>query len=97
MTDPNQVVVPRSFVELFIPPHGIRPTESREHIAERHEFCEDLALSLVEHPELRSQESRDDALALVHRGLLADASLLSPAEVEWVVKRLEEILVHGTP
>ena len=31
MSDENQIIIPRSFIELFIPPHAVKPTEPREH------------------------------------------------------------------
>src|SRR6187402_934322 len=102
MSDESQSQVPRSFIERCIPPHAIKPTETRAFIAERYEFCAALALSLVDHPQLHAHGSADaharsDALALIHRGLLVDDQLLSEREADWVVKRIEEMLTYGTP
>ncbi len=33
---------------LFVPPGRLRPTETREHIAQRYELCEDMAQMLTE-------------------------------------------------
>ena len=46
--DSSQVQIPPSFVALFVPPGRSKPTASREHIAVRYEFCEDLAQMLTE-------------------------------------------------
>ena len=43
MSEDNQIIIPPSFIALFVPPGRIKPTEPREVIAERYELCEDLA------------------------------------------------------
>jgi hypothetical protein len=43
MSDENQSVIPRSFVDLFVPAGAIKPRESRAVIAARYELCEDMA------------------------------------------------------
>jgi len=95
MSDDNQIHVPRSFVELFIPPHAIKPTASREHIAARYELCEDLAQMLSEQVSARVMElgvTKDDILERMHRGLLADAAVVDEREAWWVMQRLAELL-----
>lgn len=89
----SQILVPPAFVALFVPPGRIKPTEPWPHIAERHEFCEDLAQSLVE--VTRTQRwnlgiTTEDALERIGRGL---AGLeLSEGERGWVLGRLGELL-----
>lgn len=99
MGDDNQFVVPASFVALFVPPRAQKPTASREAIAARYELCEDLALTLAEHPALRVEDEvdRSDAVARIRDGLLADPDVVSAAEAGWVVQRLGELLRHGVP
>jgi hypothetical protein len=46
--DDSQILVPESFTALFVPPGRLRPTETREHIAQRYELCEDMAQMLTE-------------------------------------------------
>jgi hypothetical protein len=46
--DDSQILVPESFTALFVPPGCLRPTETREHIAQRYELCEDMAQMLTE-------------------------------------------------
>lgn len=89
----SQVVVPPAFVALFVPPGRLKPVEPWTYIAERHEFCEDLAQSLVE--VTRNQRwslgiTTEDALERIARGL---AGLeLSEGERGWVLGRLGELL-----
>ncbi len=97
MSADSQFVVPRSFVELFIPPRAVKPTESWAYIAERYEFCEDFALSLVSHPRIHAEDDRALVLERIRKSLRKDVSLLSEAEAGWVVCRLDELLTHGTP
>ncbi len=89
----SQVVVPPAFIALFVPPGRVKPTESREHIAARHEFCEDLAQSLVEMARTQRWSlgiTTEDALERIARGL---AGLdLSEGERGWVIGRLGELV-----
>ena len=43
----SQVLVPPAFVALYLAPGRLKPTRPAAEIAQRHEFCEDLAQSLV--------------------------------------------------
>ena len=47
MPDQTQIVIPRSFIDLFVPKGAGRPNASREHIAARYDLCEDLAQALT--------------------------------------------------
>lgn len=89
----SQVVVPPAFIALFIPPGRHKPTETREHIAARHEFCEDLAQSLVEMARTQRWSlgiTTEDVLERIARGL---AGLdLSEGERGWVQGRLGELI-----
>lgn len=69
-------------------------------VAERHEFCEDLAQMLTETAldqlhQLHITES--DVLERIQRGLGTDDAPTSPAEARWVVTRLAELLRWPTP
>jgi hypothetical protein len=89
----SQIVVPPAFIALFVPPGRIKPVEPYAHIAARHEFCEDLAQSLLD--VARAQRwslgiTDDDVLERVGRGL---AGLdLADGERGWVLGRLGELL-----
>lgn len=91
----SQIVVPESFVALFVPPGKIKPVETYEVIAQRHELCEDMAQLLTEQAsqlqwKLGVHES--DVLERMHQALAGGAAGLSEAEAVWVVKRLAELL-----
>ena len=98
--DSSQIVIPPSFVDLFVEPGRSRPTESHAHIAERHELCEDMAQMLTETARERLFElgvAEADVLDRIHRGLLGEASPVSRAEATWVVCRLAELLDWPLP
>ena len=100
MSDENQTVVPPSFVALFLLPGRSKPNASREHIATRHEFCEDLAQMLTEQASAKKWElgvTEDDVLQRMHRGLLDSAGVVDEAEARWVLRRLAELLNWPDP
>jgi hypothetical protein len=95
MSEDSQIVVPRSFIDLFIPPGRVKPTEPREHIAERYEFCEDLAQALTE--TARAQVfslgiTEADVLERIEAGLQGGGAVVTGTEGTWVVRRLAELL-----
>lgn len=103
MSEDSQIIIPEAFVDLFRPPgadRNRRPLETREVIAARHEFCEDLAQML-------SETARDKLFALgiteadvldrIGRGLLEAGSPVSAAEADWVIGRLAEVLGWSLP
>lgn len=100
MTDENQFEVPRSFIALFVPPGKIKPTDSRHAIAERYEFCEDLASLMTEHARATQFDlgiTQADVLEQCHKGLLVEGSVVDNAEAGWVVRRLAELLDWRCP
>jgi hypothetical protein len=99
MSDESQIVVPASFVALYLEPGRSRPAAPRAEIAARHEFCEDLATMLAETASTRRWElgvTGDDVLERVHRGLLAGDSVTAD-EAGWVVRRVAEQLGWDQP
>ena len=46
--DESQIVVPPSFVRVYVPEGRTGPSEPREVILERYELCEDLAQMLMD-------------------------------------------------
>jgi hypothetical protein len=95
VSEDNQFIVPRSFIELFSAPGGARPGASRKTIAERYELCEDLAQMLVEHARARLFDlgvTEHDVLERIDRGLGGQGALVSAAEAGWVLRRLAELL-----
>jgi hypothetical protein len=98
MSDENQIVVPPSFVALFVEPGRVKPNASHQHILQRYELCEDLATMLMDHARNKLAElgvAEADVLERIHRGLLADGSAVEVAEAEWVTRRLAELLDWG--
>lgn len=96
----SQIVVPASFTALFVAPGQWRPSAPREHIAQRHELCEDLAQMLTETARNRHWElgiTQADVLERVHRGLAGQALALSEDESRWVMRRLAELLGWAEP
>lgn len=95
MSDENQFIVPPSFIALFVPPGRIKPTESREFIAERYEWCEDLATMLMDTARQKLWElgiTEADVLDRVHQGLREGGIDLDAAQAQWVIHRLAELL-----
>ena len=95
MSDDNQTVLPASFVALHIEPGRSKAGATREHMATRHEFCEDLASMLTEQAQTKLWElgvTEHDVLERMLRGLRAGQAVVSDREAVWVVTRLAELL-----
>jgi len=96
----NQLQLPPSFIALFLPPGRMRPTESREYMLARYEFCEDLAETLVERARTLLWQlgvAEEDVLERIQAGLAGEGSGLEPREAGWVACRLAEILGWPMP
>lgn len=94
MSDDSQIIVPPSFIALFVPPGRIKPTEPREHIAQRYELCEDLAQMLCDQALARRAElgiTEHDVLERIGRGLHG-GDVVNADEATWVIRRLAELL-----
>lgn len=95
MSDDNQILIPPSFIALYLDPGRTRPNAPREQIADRYELCEDTATLLTEHAQTMVFEqgvSEAQALLRCRQGLLTDASVFSEAEAGWITTRLAELL-----
>jgi hypothetical protein len=100
MSDESQIVVPPSFVALFIEPARVKPNAPREHILERYELCEDLATMLMEHAKTKLWElgvTEADVIVRIHRGLVTGEAGVTGTEAEWVSRRLAELLQWDYP
>lgn len=91
----SQIILPESFVALFVPPGKLKASEPYEVIAQRHELCEDMAQLLTEQAsqlqwKLGIHES--DVLERLHQAISDGSTGLDPAEAVWVIKRLAELL-----
>lgn len=100
MDDHSQILIPDSFVALYLSPGRSRPSLPRDELATRYELCEDLAQALVEHARAMlfgQGVSEDEVLLRCHRGLLVEGSVVSTLEATWVVRRLAELLGWECP
>ena len=95
MSEDSQIIIPQSFIDLYIPPGRLKPTAPREEIAARYEFCEDLATALTEHARTVQWQhgvTEHDVLERILKGLLEPASGIEAAQAQWVARRLAELL-----
>ncbi|MEN9315930.1 MAG: hypothetical protein RIS35_2323 [Pseudomonadota bacterium] len=94
MSADNQIIIPRSFVDLFVPAGRMRPTASHGHILARYELCEDLAQMLTETARERLHElhvTESDVLSRIRTGL-EGGGVVESFEAAWVIRRLAELL-----
>ena len=100
MSDENQLIVPPSFIALFIDPGRDRPNAPRQHIAARYDLCEDMANLLVAPAQAMAAGNELDRGGVLQRcslGLRADPATFSESEAAWVVRRLAELLDWPPP
>ena len=100
MSEDSQILIPPSFIALYVPEGRSRPSLPRDELAQRHELCEDMAQLLTEQAaqlQFKLGVHESDVLERMHAGLSSDESCLSPAEAGWVVKRLAELLDWSWP
>lgn len=95
MSDDSQILVPPSFIALFVEAGRARPTAPRQTIVERYEYCEDLAQLLCQRAgEIRADLgiTEHDVLERMRRGLLGGQAGVDEREAGWVLTRLAELL-----
>jgi hypothetical protein len=100
MYDDNQILIPHSFIALFIAPGTSRPNQPRAWIAQRYELCEDLAQMLGDHAQESLAEAdggRPEVIERVRQVLQADASVVDDREAGWVLQRWAELLDWRLP
>ena len=91
----SQIIVPPSFLALYVPEGAFRPRASQAEITARYEFCEALASMLVERArelELSLGVTQDDVLERIGAGLAQPQAGVAEAEAGWIVQRLRELL-----
>ncbi len=99
MSDDYQIDIPPSFFAIYTDRRQ-RLSEPLAVVRERYEVCEDLANHLVQqaltlhHVEVPSEQ---EILAKIRAGLAAPGSGFSPAEAQWVTRRLAELLNWRDP
>ena len=95
MSNDSQIVVPASFVALFVSPGKIKPAIPHQLLVDRHDLCEDLAQMLFEQAKAKQWElglSQDVVTERMAIGLSQSPELVSEAEAKWVMTRLNELL-----
>jgi hypothetical protein len=93
----SQLHIPASFVALFIAPGQTKPHTPWADIAQRYDWCEDMAQLLVNSTQTQAHRlgiTASDAIATVRRGL-HQGNTFTPAEADWIVLRLDELLRSG--
>ncbi|MEF7615808.1 ATPase with chaperone activity [Aquincola sp. MAHUQ-54] len=95
MDDTSQIVIPESFIALYVSGPGKRPSLPRTELTARYELCEDLATLLTE--QCQAVQFRDDlpediVLRRTLQGLQASPDTVTPQEAVWVVRRTAELL-----
>lgn len=97
----SAIPVPPSFVALHLKPGRSKPVTAWDDIAERHEFCDDLAQMLVDRASHTQWDlGLDEATVLesMHQALAcASEPVVSVPEAQWVVSRLAELLGWPMP
>ena len=95
MSEDSQIVVPESFIALYREPGRLKLSAPRAEIAERHEFCDDLAQMLTDQAQTKLWElgvTEADVLERILRGLRVQDSVVNDKEAVWVTTRLAELL-----
>jgi hypothetical protein len=94
MYDENQTFVPESFSALYLDGRK-RLTITKAELAQRSEFCEDLAHLMTDHcSTVHFRDGIDEATVLerCRAGLRHAASGVSAKEACWVTRRTAELL-----
>lgn len=100
MHEDSQLLIPPSFIALYVPEGRIKPTLPRDEIAQRYELCEDMAQMLTETASTMLVTlgiTERDVLARCRLGLLAEPAVVSADEAGWVVSRLAELMNWPVP
>jgi hypothetical protein len=98
MEDPNQILVPESFMALY--QQRGRPTRERHEIEARFELCEDLAAhvsQLCATVQFSGDLSESAALKKCFDGLVEPPATVSQPEARWVMSRVAEMLDWPLP
>lgn len=99
MYDENQTFVPESFSALYLDGRK-RLTLTKAELAQRSEFCEDLANVMTEHcSTVHFRDGVDEATVLKRclAGLRHAESGVSAKEAWWVTRRTAELLGWAWP
>lgn len=92
----SQILLPESFVVLFVPPGRSGPSVPWDEVLQRYELCEDTAQALLEPARMHRDRLGLDNGDVVHtlaQGLTGPDSGLTEPEAQWVAQRLLELLL----
>jgi hypothetical protein len=95
MSEDNQILIPESFMALFIQPGRSKPSASHAEVSARYGLCEDMANMLTEtaqNMQFTLGITEQDVLMQCLRGLQVEGSVVNLPESDWVVHRLAELL-----
>jgi hypothetical protein len=95
MSDENQILIPQSFMALFLDAARGKPAATREHVESRYELCEDMACLLAEPAQAMAFDQgvgEAEVLLRCRQGLIGEAAPFSENEAGWVISRLAELL-----
>ena len=83
MDEGNQILIPPSFLALYVPPGKLKPTLGASEMAARYELCEDMAQLLTEqaaNQQFQLGITEDLALERCLQGLLATPEVVPAAD-----------------
>lgn len=92
----SQILIPDSFVALFVPAGRHRPTVPWDELLHRYELCEDTAQMLLEPARMHRDRlgvADEDVVHTLTQGLAGPDSGLTEPEALWVGRRLLELMV----
>lgn len=100
MSDGNQLLIPASFLDLYMAPGTHKPSASQARIAAHYELCEDLAQMLTGTAtefQLRSDADSAQVLQRCLDGLCGPDAVVEEDQARWVVCRLAELMQWPVP
>jgi hypothetical protein len=99
MSSESQLIVPPSFLALYLRQPGNKLTAPREHVLQRYELCEDMAQMLVDTTRDKLFSLGVDEQSVLQRTYdgLQDSDALVLDEPLWVVRRLAELQAWELP
>lgn len=97
MDEQYQITIPQSFMAIYS--RNGRPNEARRVIEERYDLCEDLAAQTSEfcHVLQFKDDLSEGAVLLRCHATLLDGGVVTPAETDWVIVRIAEMLRWDRP
>ena len=97
MDEQYQIEIPQSFLALYF--RNGRAIATRATIEARYDLCEDLAIQTSEvcHTlQFKNDLTEADALSGCHAALVV-GDAVEPAEADWVIRRVAELLQWPPP